>query len=126
LAQSHAQTPLLTAVLPPLREIIEQPWTRLVDLDLALIRWLADQLAITTPCHRASTLNITGDRNDRLLNLCRRFGATRYLSGSAPRDSLDVERFADEGIAAEWHDYEHPRYAQLHGHFILLSRLWIC
>jgi hypothetical protein len=61
LAQSYAQTPLLTAVLPPLREIIKQPWTRLVDLDLAPIGWLAKQLAITTPWHRAFALDIAGD-----------------------------------------------------------------
>jgi hypothetical protein len=116
--QSYAQAPFLQSLLPALRDIVERPWSRLVDLDLVLIGWLARELGIETPCYRASELGIGGDRNERLINLCRHFGATRYLSGSAARDYLDVGRFAVEGIAVEWHDYLHPIYPQQHGEFV--------
>jgi WbqC-like protein family len=50
----------------------------------------------------------------RLLALCKAAGATRYLSGPAARNYLDVEMFADAGIEVAWMNYEsYPSYPQL-------------
>ena len=117
-AQSYARAPFIDTVLPRLRNIIERPWLRLVDLDLALIDWLAVEIGIATPRHRASELDVGGDRNERLINLCHRFGATRYLSGDAAQDYLDEAQFAAAGIEVVWHNYVHPSYAQQHKEFI--------
>jgi WbqC-like protein family len=118
IGQLYAHAPFADAILPRLREIIERPWPRLVDLDLALIDWLAAEIGISTPCYRASQLDIGGDRIERLVNLCKYFGASRYISGNAARDYLDVTRFAAAGIEVVWHDYAHPTYAQQHGKFV--------
>jgi len=117
-AQSYARAPLVDAILPRLREILERPWRRLAELDIALVDWLAAELGIATPRHRAGDLGIGGTRNQRLVELCRRFGATRYLSGDAARAYLDVPMFQDAGIEIAWHDYRHPTYPQLHGAFV--------
>jgi hypothetical protein len=118
ITQSYARSPLLSAILPRFRELLGRPWPRLVDLDLAMIAWLAAELGIATRCHRASELGVGGDRNERLLSLCRHFGATRYLSGNSAQDYLDVERFRAAGIEVAWQDYVHPTYDQLHGDFV--------
>jgi hypothetical protein len=118
IAQAYAQAPFLQATFAPLRDIIEQPWSHLVDLDLAIIKWIARELKILTPCFRSSDLDIQGGRDERLVDLCRHFKATRYLSGSAAREYLQVEKFTAEGIAVEWHDYRHPVYPQLYGDFV--------
>jgi hypothetical protein len=67
---------------------------------------------------RASELEISGERSERLLNICRHFGARRYLSGNAAQDYLDVDLFARHGIEVEWQDYKHPVYPQQHGEFV--------
>jgi hypothetical protein len=118
IGQLYAHATFVDSILPRLREIIERPWPRLVDLDLALIDWLAEEIEISTPCYRASQLDIGGDRIERLVNLCKYFGASRYISGNAARDYLDVTRFAAAGIDVVWHDYAHPTYAQQHGEFV--------
>jgi hypothetical protein len=118
IGQLYAHATFVDSILPRLREIIERPWPRLVDLDLALIDWLAEEIGISTPCYRASQLDIGGDRIERLVNLCKYFGASRYISGNAARDYLDVTRFAAAGIEVVWHDYAHPTYAQQHGEFV--------
>jgi hypothetical protein len=117
-AQSYARAPFIDTVLPRLRNIIERPWLRLVDLDLALIDWLAMEIGIATPRHRASELDVGGDRNERLINLCRHFRATRYVSGNAAQDYLDEAQFAAAGIGVVWHNYIHPSYPQRHGEFV--------
>lgn len=116
--QLYARAPFLNHLLPELTEMLERPWERLVDLDIATTDWLAAQLSIATPRSRSSLLGIDGDRNDRLLNLCRHFGATRYLTGDAARDYLDVPRFEAIGVEVVWHGYSHPSYSQLHGEFV--------
>jgi hypothetical protein len=118
LRQSYARAPFVDAVIPALSPLLERHWDRLVDLDLAIIEWLALALGISTRCFRASQLGIAGERSDRLLSLCLHFGATRYLSGSAARDYLDVDKFSNAGVDVIWQDYAHPTYRQQHGTFV--------
>lgn len=118
IGQLYAHAPFVDDILPRLRGIIAQPWRRLVDLDLALIDWLAAEIGIATPCYRASKVDIGGNRIERLVNLCKHFGASRYISGNAARDYLEVAQFAAAGIEVVWHDYAHPTYTQQHGEFV--------
>jgi len=67
---------------------------------------------------RSSTLGIEGDRNERLVNICRHFGATTYVSGEAARGYLDEALFARHAIRVEWQQYAPPVYPQLHGEFV--------
>jgi WbqC-like protein family len=55
---------------------------------------------------------------ERLINLCQHFRATRYISGNAAQNYLDVAQFAAAGIEVVWHNYVHPNYAQQHGEFV--------
>ena len=75
-------------------------------------------LGITPQIERSSQLGVDGDKSARLLNLCKRFGADRYLSGDAAQAYLDVGMFADNGVRVEWQGYRHPTYRQLHGEFM--------
>jgi len=116
--QLYARAPFCDTILPRLAQILNKPWERLVDLDIATTNWMAGELAIATPRFRASELGVEGDRNGRLIDLCRHFRATRYLSGDSARDYLDVGRFQAAGIEVIWHSYQHPSYPQLHGDFM--------
>jgi hypothetical protein len=118
IAQLYANAPFLNNYLPELEEIISYPWTLLVDLDLAvtaaIIRWLGVECAI----HRSSELNIGGERNERLINICNHFKADHYLSGDSAKSYLDLHLFQKNRITVEWQQYKHPIYSQLHGEFI--------
>jgi hypothetical protein len=116
--QLYARAPFSATILPGLAETLNRPWQRLVDLDIATTEWMAEQFSIVTPRYRASQLEVAGDRNGRLIGLCRHFQATRYLSGDSARDYLDVGRFETAGIEVVWHSYQHPHYPQLHGDFV--------
>src|SRR5262245_47797799 len=49
LRQYYGHAPFVDRYLPALEALLQQPWTRLVDLDLAVAATLADWLMITTP-----------------------------------------------------------------------------
>ena len=67
---------------------------------------------------QASTLNVGGAKSERLLNICRHFGASTYLTGAAADAYLDKQLFERNGVRVEWQRFEHPVYPQLHGAFI--------
>ena len=97
---------------------MNRPWTHLADLDIAVSGQIAAWLKLPVPTIRTSTLGIGGPQSVRLVDLCRHFGATRYLSGDAASDYLDVALFASHGIEVVWQNYQHPVYPQQYGPFV--------
>jgi hypothetical protein len=117
--QFYAKAPYLKRYLPELEGVLMgRSWERLIDLDVAVIELMCRWLGIERRMLRSSELGATGERSERLLNICLSQGASRYLSGSAARSYLDTELFSDHGVEVEWQDYQHPVYAQQHGEFI--------
>ena len=116
--QCYARASHLEPYVSELETLLGRPWQRLVDLDIAVADLLARWLGVeaTTVC--SSELNVTGSRNERLVSICRAFGADRYRSGEAAKEYLDVELFDRSGIAVEWQNLDHPVYPQLHDGFV--------
>lgn len=79
----------------PLARIADASLTSLADLNIAFIAGVMALLGITTPTFRASTLGIDARRSDRLLQLCRYFGAEVYLSPVGSWEYLHADGFID-------------------------------
>jgi hypothetical protein len=118
LQQAYARAESAARYLPELEELLCRPWERLVDLDIALVEVMCRWLGLSRRIERSSQLGIPGERSERLVRICQRFGARSYLSGSAARVYLDTALFERNGIAVEWQEYVHPVYRQLHGEFV--------
>ena len=86
---------------------------KLVDLNIALIQWLADELAVTTPMLRSSTLGVEGKRSGRLVAICSLLGASDYVSPRSATYLLeDLGLFAASGLNVWFQNYVHPEYEQ--------------
>jgi hypothetical protein len=116
--QAYARAPFCGQYLPALEELLQRKWERLVDLDMSCVDLLAQWLGLRRRIERSSTLGVDGERSERLVNICRHFGASTYVSGDAAQAYLDVGLFERHGIAVEWQRYAHPTYSQLHGEFV--------
>jgi hypothetical protein len=110
--QFYKKAPFFGTYFPALEATLTRTWDKLVDLDAALISQMASWLGIETEIVRCSELGVDGDRNLRLLNLCKHFKAERYLSGNAAQCYLDSELFGSNHIEVAWQDYQHPIYQQ--------------
>jgi hypothetical protein len=101
------------------QELYARPWSRLVDLNLAVIRYLARQLGLATNLVMASSLKVyeRGPTNVNL-TICRLLGADEYLSGAFGKQYLDEAQFAEHGIRVRYQDFQHPVYPQLWGDFV--------
>lgn len=117
--QFYAKAPHLKRYLPELEELLGgRRWELLADLDEAVVKLMCRWLGIERETARSSELGVEGERSERLLSLCQRLGARRYLSGNAAQSYLDVEMFARHGVEVAWQDYSHPVYPQQHGEFV--------
>ena len=93
-------------------------WTRLVEINEAIIRHMLDAFSIDVKVVKSSELNISGNRGDLLLDICRKVGASVYLSGVSGRDYLDVKTFTDAGIRVHFQEFHHPIYKQQYEPFL--------
>jgi hypothetical protein len=118
LAQNYSKAPYWKAFGPALEELISRPWALLLELNLALIEFLWSAFRIATPLRRASALGATGKKSELLLDICRKTGATTYLSGPSGRGYLVESLFSDCGIGVEYHDFHHPEYSQRFSPFL--------
>ncbi len=82
-----------------------------------LIFWLSE-LNSNKKIVKSSDVKVGGSKSDLLINLCREFHVSKYISGSLGRDYLEINKFKQENIEVEFQDYKHPVYKQLWGCFL--------
>jgi hypothetical protein len=101
-----------------LEEIFSEKNERLSELNLAVIRYLMRALAIKTKLVLLSDLDIPSTGNRRLVDLCTRLGASRFVAQAAAEKYLDEKFFRDKGIGIRYVKPPIPIYPQLWGDFI--------
>jgi hypothetical protein len=75
---------------------------------------ICDILGIETELVCSMDLAARGSKTDLLINICRKVGATTYLSGPSARAYIDEKKFQDAGIELCYKDYDgYPEYPQL-------------
>lgn len=115
---NYIKAPFFTERFPLLSRFYEQDWQTLDRLCWEMLEYFNALLGVTTPVRRASDMAADGAKSDLVLDLCKKAGATTYLSGALGRDYLDIQSFAAAGIAVEFQDYKHPTYRQTYPGFV--------
>jgi hypothetical protein len=116
LQANYSKTPFFKESIQEFTALTEEiaATGRLVELNCALISWMARKLDVTTPMMRASELCVGGQCGNHLAEICERIGANQYLSTIGSEDYLLQDRaaFDDRHILVYIHGYEHPVYPQ--------------
>jgi hypothetical protein len=108
---------------PMQKELFEQLYLQAEDELLSEINYrfivaICRILGISTTISWSMDYNLIGDKTERLVDLCKQSGATKYLSGPSAKAYLDEELFRKEGIAVSYMDYSGYReYLQLYPPF---------
>ena len=113
LRRAYRNAPYFDAYFPQVKQVLETPWTRLVDLDAALLQVLRAAFGIATPIVRSSELGVLGAKSELVLGLCQAVGARTFLGGmGGSREYMDRDAFARAGIEIQWQAFRHPVYPQ--------------
>lgn len=140
---NYQRAPHFEPCFSVLEAILQQEWTLLRDLDVALTRALCAMLDITPEMSLSSDVPSDPDfvgqrdtsaadpaiarRNMRVVELCLHHRATHFYVGARAEDYIDPEIFADFGIKVWFQDYVHPVYPQQspqpHSHMAVIDLL---
>jgi hypothetical protein len=113
LRHAYREAGYFSTYAPELKKIFETQWTRLADLDAAMLDLLRSAYGIRTKMARSSGLGVDGAKSDLILNLCRAVKADALLAGfGGSRGYLDQDLFAQDGIEIKYHQFTHPSYPQ--------------
>jgi WbqC-like protein family len=118
---SYARAPHFEEYGPKIASLYEAAAqeTMLSRINHLFLLGLCQILQITTPLNWSMDYDLVGGKNERLINICRQAGATKYLSGPAAKDYLEEGAFWTAGLQVEWMDYRwYPVYDQRFGEFV--------
>ncbi|MBW1713527.1 MAG: WbqC family protein [Deltaproteobacteria bacterium] len=119
LAHSYARAAHFKEAGPWLKELyLACRETRMSLINYWFIKAICGFLGIQTELSWSMDYQARGARTERLVNLCRRSGATDYLSGPRAKAYLDEGLFQEAGIEVTYMDYQgYPKYGQVHPPF---------
>lgn len=130
LRQNYRKASAYAEVMPVVEGLYRAIPVRMVDFNLRWLEALADLLAVRIPCVLSSTLQPQAQKNELLIDLLQKVGASRYLSGNGARAYMEPEKFAAANIELIWQSFEHPIYPQQFGPFLpnlsVLDALFNC
>ena len=119
IVQNYRTARFYEDVIGGLEAILAREWKFLIDLNMECIVLLKRLLGFERKICFASELNIPKvGKTERLVEICRHFGADSFLEGDAGKSYIDDSLFTNAGITLEYQHYHHPTYEQLHGEFI--------
>lgn len=95
-----------------LESVYSGQWIYLMELLQEMTTYFLTVLGISTPVLYSSKLSVEGSKEELVLNICKKLGASCYLSGVLGKKYLREEMFAANSVAVAYQDYKHPAYAQ--------------
>jgi WbqC-like protein family len=121
--QNYRKAPHFADAMMLFEPILRIEPAKLCDLNIALISGISDRLGITGKHINSSQIaEKSADRRDRLVDICKQFGADTYLSPAGAAGYLTEEegeaQFAAHGMTLLYQRYEHPTYPQINGAFL--------
>ncbi|RKS07036.1 WbqC-like protein [Nocardiopsis sp. Huas11] len=117
ITDSYRRAPYWELYAESLHEIYHRPWTRLAELNTALIHLVLEALGMRVTLTSSSRLRPRDTRTQMLLDLARMKGATRLRVGPSGPSYLDRDLIARAGVDVEVATYTPPIYRQGRGDF---------
>ena len=116
---SYSKAPYFKKYIPLLESIYDRHDVCIADFTVEVTIRLARELGIQhTRFVRSSELTgIDGKKTNRLIQVLKKVGATRYISGPSARSYIEPDLFSNAGIGLEFMEYQYPEYPQLYPPF---------
>jgi hypothetical protein len=115
--QAYSKAPYFNNYYENLVEIFQNE--SFTNMNIEFIRLINKELNINTRLELLSNIeNISNDRNQRIVDLCKNFNASVYLSGLGGKNYNDEVLFKQNSIEVVYTEYNFIKYPQLHREFI--------
>ena len=112
ICKSYDNSPFFDLYKGTLNSVFKKKWNLIFDLNFHTLKKVLEWLNIKTEIIFDSELDVTGKSSEHLLNICKKFGATKYLSGPGGSDYLNEKIFEQNKIKVEYQKYDPIIYPQ--------------
>lgn len=110
---SYSKSNNFDEIFPEIEQIINKRPELLMNLNIALIKLGMQHLGINKELIFSSSLNVSGNKVEALVDVCNKVGANEYLSPVGSKGYIDENNiFADNGISLSYQNYTPPAYNQ--------------
>lgn len=120
LSLAYGRAPCFDAVFPMVEQVMTSGKTRIADIILDSLRAIAEYLSIDTdivPSARAFQNGHLKDQ-ERIIDICRRAGASQYINLPGGAALYDREAFSRQGIELRFIQPGRIEYPQFGGEFV--------
>ena len=117
ISYSYSSTEFFDHYFRKIENILNKKHEYLMDLNEELMKFFLQELKIDVKFFKASKFDISGSKNQYLINICKTFGASAYVFGQMGKDYADKELWKKNNIRIFFHEYNHPAYSQKFGNF---------
>lgn len=115
---NYSKTPYFKEYEELLSWLYREPHHTLSEYNRHSIRMICAYLSIETPLMYSLDLTPVGTKDDRLIDICRKLGANKYISGPSAKEYIHEEKFEEAGITIQYKEYTgYPEYRQLYPPF---------
>lgn len=118
LKNAYLRSPYYKEHVNFLEKLYSSNFEKLIDLNLEIIHYLMGCLRIDTKVILLSEQEIHAKGNRLLIEICKKMGASQFLSQRAAIKYLDTDMFKEEKIGLMDFKLPSPVYPQLWGDFI--------
>jgi len=118
LKTAYRNAPHLSEHVELLEQMFAEKNEKLIDLNLSVIRYLMKTLDIRSQTVLLSDLEVSSTGNRRLLDICKKTGATQFLAQAPAKKFIDEKLFLEAGVELNFFTPPTPVYPQLWGDFL--------
>jgi len=116
--ENYKNSSFYSEIMPHILELYAFNCERMMDFNLESIKMLMKLFDIHVDIVMASDLNPEGKSNTLIIDIMKKLGCTRYLSGIGAKDYYVPELYEEAGIEVIWQEFKHPVYKQQYDGFI--------
>jgi hypothetical protein len=110
---AYARSKNFDKLFPDLELVYRKKNEFLIDLNLDLIKVGMKHLGMKKEFVFSSELNITGNKVEALIDVCKKVGANKYLSPVGSKTYIDENNlFPENQIELSYQQFQHPVYQQ--------------
>lgn len=116
--ENYKNSQFYSEIMPYILELYRYQCDYMMDFNLQSIKMLMKLFNIHIKYIVASDLHPKGIKNTLIIDIMKRLGCRKYLSGVGARDYYIPELYERAGIDVIWQDFTHPIYPQQYQGFI--------
>lgn len=109
---SYSRSQYFKEIYPHFSEVLLANYRNLADMNIEINKFICRGFGIRPRFIKSSDIDVQTIREERVIDICKALGGSKYISGNGARAYQIDENFISRGIELEYTDYKSFEYKQ--------------